>query len=188
MNIPQLPTDNLYKFKAITFTFLTVVFLVLMFLSFDKYQNKTNNSKFNKTLNEYRTFNERIDTLNTQLKEIDSLILIRSNDSLNIHLGVETLNKWKLELIQQKYHWKINKIYADDETDLVLDSNDFMFDLSYWGSSALFILSLIMMLLSFNEWKNKLQIYQDIILQKEAGVYEVKEDNPSEIVKEDEKS
>ena len=41
------------------------------------------------------------------------------------------------------------------------------------------------MLISFKEWKNKLQIYQDIILKKEAGFYEEQENKPSKIVKED---
>ncbi|HTL82566.1 MAG TPA: hypothetical protein VL651_12725 [Bacteroidia bacterium] len=188
MNLPDLPTDNLYKFKAICgFVFTLVTLCALFFLL--SYQ--TPKSEIYKS--ELSAINREIDISHSHCRDIDSLLTeicdsvgfkrsiggaIIPKDSGSFRSNfyysyVDSLERWKSRLLTRLDELSINKSKTSS------CANNEESKTSFWKDNLmliifilLFILSFIYAINGFDEWYRHSQRYLDAILMKQCGVSE----------------
>lgn len=126
----------------------------------------------------------QIDSIEAQVHEIDSLILftkaqIQEADSTLFngqdHKMLREWSNWKLELKKKKFELTLSYIHSGEvvkDYEWRVDRNKLyylmlgFFCAAFGGFTAG----------SFIDWRNYLQIYQDVILMRQAGVDEEKID------------
>lgn len=172
--IPELPSDNMYKFKAIANFLLAIGFVVLAGWSIIYLDQP----QVSEAYNNVGAWENKDQEIQTQLDLVDSLISDKdtcSSDSVKspILLSQSSLTDWKLELFKEKHrnnmaYWDNNSALEnyefDSETNLIL----FVFLILI---AAVFGISSSE---SFRDWKIHVQRYEDAILMRKAGVSEEK--------------
>lgn len=162
MNVPNLPTDNLYKFMAI-FGLIIFVFSFYLITSLRSdandliiqynHENSNFNRRFDKVWSEYDQLIQKYgiernpDSTNVVITAKDSNGLIEIMKSLR--QAELAIDKVEADSIQYKLEREKNKI------DYLINTSD------TWEMKILFLVGLIMMNIGFFLWYYKHQIYID---------------------------
>jgi hypothetical protein len=174
--IPQLPSDNMYKFKAIANFLLCIGFIALSGWVLLNMEQRNVSEAYVNT----QAWEDKNKEVQTQLHLVDSLISQRDSTYIVIDTTTQLLDKqtsqlfdWKLELIKERHRIKIhywNNVYVlknhqyDSKTQILLFII-FVLGIVFFGLSSSE---------SFRDWKIHVQRYEDAILMKKAGVSEEK--------------
>lgn len=178
MDFTTLPTDNLYKFQALSGIALVILSLYLVF-NFSKIIYK----QFFKLLYDRENLKFKTDLLEKHMKRVDKeltkLEIIQSESKLKNMPDIESLNTEKFEVDLEKV--KILHIQTQEKSsELMHLQKRLKIQLSQMGVLLIafailyFTVALIMfkgVKLSekgFNSWYEKVQIYQDIIIQNQS--------------------
>ena len=147
MNIPELPTDNLYKFLAITglILFITSTGYVMY--------NRVN---LNRQVIDIEAQRQRLfidnTTLARELELLDKDKMTPKEYTIYIKKIAEINSKnvevWRLENLRRQ----------------ITDTNNWI----EWPLLVLVVVSIIVMAYGFEMWKKRLQVYQDEIIKNEA--------------------
>ena len=169
VNIPEFPTDNLYKFKAFIFFVLTVASGVVW--STVLFTDETSEEEHALIMNSILF--EQIEFIDKQVININESLFDPNANTLTSSFGheeKELLKVWKHDLIKEKFELEKQQIYFNGVIDNLNYNNDYKFTFYYWVSFFFIALFLTFTIINFNSWKSNLQIYQDAILMREAGV------------------
>lgn len=173
LNVPDLPTDSLYKFRA----FIFFVFTIASGTSAGILAVSNEKPEEDEALISIDATMSQIKEIDSQIAEIDSISaqLQATRDttatwSSNFNGDKQTWYwNWKGELQKEKLELKMKYIRSKEvlaEYNIRQDFNWRFFWVLLLASFAF----LAMTWWSFSQWKNQLQIYQDAVLMKEAGV------------------
>lgn len=170
----DIPTDNLYKFKAIIFSILLAITIFLMARIIMLEENP---EEIKAAISLYANRGQ-IDEINNQVAEIDSLNIksLNKGDSTFINLGTndsvnsQKLWDWKLELLKKKFDLNQEQFVNSATMDKYFERVDINMTIYYVVLLIALAFFMYWTLTSFIEWKDYLQIYQDAILMKQAGV------------------
>ena len=175
MNIPNLPTDNLYKFIA-----LTGFFLMVFSFGYKEYRNhqfNIENTKINvaEKLLEFKIENKK--TLvehSRKLRDFELNVM----ESENNNMTKEELNKYiekfissyKTEISEAELEWYYNDagelLKISELTNVYVGRTKKL----NWILNLSIFIGLISMISGFYLWYIKLQKYQDIILLKKSQI------------------
>ncbi|TDT44961.1 hypothetical protein CLV90_2040 [Maribacter spongiicola] len=162
MNVPNLPTDNLYKFMAI-FGLIIFVFSLYLITSLRSNANDLiiqynhENSNFNRRYDKvWEEYNQLLEKYHIE-RNTDSInVIISAKDSTELKEIIKSLRQAELAIekveadnVQYKLEKEKNKI------EYLINSSD------SWEMKILFLFGLIMMNIGFFLWYHKNQIYID---------------------------
>ena len=185
MNIPNLPTDNLYKFLS-----LTGLFLMVSSFGYKEYRNHQHNIEnseiiVNKEILDYKIENKkRLLELSGKLSDIE-IDIIESKKNYeskdNANLDIENLiNIYKTTIKESDLEWyniEAGKLRMKSElADVSLERTQKL----NWMLNLSMIIGLISMVSGFYLWYIKLQRYLDIILLRKSNISETEFDEEKE--------
>jgi len=192
MNIPNLPTDSLYKFLAIAGLSLIVISLYLGYNL-----EMTHNAEAIKFNGDIAIFNKERDDLNSDLefikRKLKKLCAVCKCNCFDKNGDIQILPNFKgsgsSELNEQRHEVDSLLInYYDKQNQLVtkglqIDTQKELIENSakYRDTFMNIFMTLlgagtVMTLIGFGLWYKKIQIYQDIILKSEASKFADKPD------------
>ncbi len=182
MQIQNLPSANIYRFKSVLGLILFVISLSLMAFITTNYHQKNYliNQKSESTRIQIQYLFELRDGILVSAKNICKLNKCICEDEKGelcepiFEKGAPIIyhNKKELKELIEKY----NSISIQlDIKNSVIESNNKTMD-TLWEFSATFFVITFLLLISalfilitgFREWKNKIQKFQDVILKEEA--------------------
>lgn len=147
MKIPELPTDNLYKFLAITGLILLITSTGYILYS---------RVNINRQIIDIEAQRQKLIIDNTTLAKEVTLLY---SDKMNV-------KEYKIYILKQAESnsknveiWRLESIRKQ-----IIAGNDYI----EWPLFAVFILSVFIMAYGFEMWKKRLQVYQDEIIKNEA--------------------
>ncbi len=184
LNVPNFPTDNLYKFLAISGI---VLFLVAVF--YPEYRRTEirdeitlYNSEINKLSIEKSKAKMKLDEIKNELDELEANIEIKKstvNDSVISRVRVLSGKKEIVDLSHKidrlVYEWKdinreieLKSIEINTKSKLIDDKNS---DVKVFDDAANILgpFSVLVMTLGFILWYEKTQKLQDKVLAEQAG-------------------
>jgi hypothetical protein len=145
MNFPNLPTDNLYKFCALAGLIATILSIVLP--------------------------NIALHNLNLELIKTNGEIKVLEAESRHFKAAENKDNlspEEKTNLLEKSKELEIKLIQLNSKNDA---ENFLTAQARHWRSIGFFgvFLGVLLVATGFILWYRKVQIYQDMILKKEAG-------------------
>ena len=167
MNIPNLPTDNLYKFIALSGIVLIILSLVLPNVEVTKLENKQEESSL-----AVPALQKQINDLNLSLSILESDTATTSMNKLSKQ-DLTKLRERIIELANKTYDARAefdqNKIKSDSVGSSI---NKLSQELSFY--SYLMNMGFVLMITGFILWYFRLQKYLDLIVKKEADKQHLK--------------
>lgn len=155
MKIPEVPTDNLYKFIAITGLILFITGVLFLF--------------YNRTT----TIQQLIDIQAQKYRLISDNTVISKELSL-LHKNEMNSKEYKIYLQKLNESGTINvEIMRVDALSNLLEHRLKFYEYPLLG---LLFISVFIIEYGFRMWKNKLQIYQDEIIKNEAERSKINKD------------
>lgn len=187
MNIPNLPTDNLYKFIA-----LTGVLLLLISIFYPEYQRikirdeiTHYNGEIKKLNIESNKSNSKLKDIKEQVEKLDSISNTKSNSIVNDTIIVRTqvlegpkvlvdlslqIDKLVDEYLSIRRDLSIQKVEVNTKLNLINDKEADLKDINeltnYLGG-----FSIVLSFLGFLLWYEKTQKYQDRVLKEQSNQY-----------------
>ena len=168
MKLPDIPTDSMYKFKAIVYFSLLIAMIAVMMTLF---LTKKSQSEKNAVITD-ASFELQAQLISAQIAKIDSIQAQGYADSTQVKdqsKSMENILAWKLELEKKRLEINLNGV----ESRQIVDNYWLRYNLDSILLIALGIplaLFIINTTRSFREWHLNLQIYQDIKLMREAKI------------------
>ncbi len=161
MNLPNLPTDNLYKFLAIT-----GLILILISVIYPEMETHEIDRMLKETKTELNILKREEEYLNLERR-----LLLEDNQAQTNTRSIqksEDINRRRLELerklmeIEKK---RIQMFGQIDQITLLINRLRLIFRFSTVG----LILGIILTIAGFYFWYIKVQRYQDMMIKKESG-------------------
>jgi hypothetical protein len=172
-NVPDLPTDSLYKFRA----FIFFVFTIAAGTSAGILAVSNERPEEDEAFISVDATTGQVREIDRQIAEIDSLslALIKARDTAAS--WASTFNgeqqkwywNWKGDLQKQRLDLRMKYIRSDEVLVEYHKRHDFNRRF-VWVLLVASVFFFVMTWWSFSQWKNQLQIYQDAVLMKEAGI------------------
>lgn len=169
MNIPNLPSDNLYKFKAITGFIIFISTAIFGFLSFQQLEIKITQEETNVVIKEQRLkyFEDELKRVKNELNKIESKdtpptesdIKLLINDQNIINEQEKLLKDDSYELMKSK---KLVDSYKNESIKILIVCLMFLF--FGWKLNKI----------GEDRWYDRLQKYEDIIIKGKAKEYSMK--------------
>jgi valyl-tRNA synthetase len=187
MNLITPPTDNLYKFIAITGLILILLSIILPFvkeeeLSIKMQQDKTSGEVLKAKGKYLHEQNERlqksnemlIESINKHIKQIDDLLKLKKISSSEVLLQEVKDGTNELQNSLKKYDESINGIQSQLESVIEQKGNtELLLYLAKQLSTVKLIskigivLGLLLTIVGFWLWYTRLQVFQDKSIRKE---------------------
>ncbi|MDV7140447.1 hypothetical protein R3X28_16260 [Maribacter sp. TH_r10] len=179
MNIPNLPTDNLYKFLA-----LTGLFLMVASFGYKEYRNHEYNIQKTEIKVEEKILEFKIENKKTMVEhsrklrdfEVDILKPKNGDKSIeDLQKQIEKfINSYKIEIEEAELDWYYNdagKLLMNSELAEVYKKRT---DKLNWILNLSMLIGFFSMISGFYFWYIKLQRHQDLILLNEYKISELK--------------
>lgn len=187
MELPKLPTDNLYKFQALTMLLAAIILYgsaIYLFSLYDINAGKECNLEKSKIEAEHIL----IDSLKKDVNNERQKYLVRYGykfDSIHFYAVVndstfdtqkekefygkiDVLDERIMALNEKKHNLKVRdaiNMQKSDNEDFVL------YMIVGIGLLIVCVVCFFGTIDGFNKWHKNLQIYQDIVLKRQAGIY-----------------
>lgn len=159
MTVPNLPTDNLYKFMALTGT---ILFVAALF--YPRHKSESIDLKIDKYIVEIKKQQLEMDAAESLMKEIELEINTRSTSRESDSI----IDRLTLELKEVSNRIELNEIEIEDKDQIIQREESKLNVLSFF-SGILASISVSIVIAGFTLWYKKTQQIQDDLLKQQLN-------------------